>query len=229
MKMTKTKSELTRAEKAKNMRYKKSALQMLQRETIDFALSDIMNNCEELAYAVEDDDTLADIFDGDTDEIQEFRFAFSDLSAKCEELMGVLQDEYVNEHFDDFLVGSCGNAYKCVGYDDVQEDYFELCHYEAEMAQAECGKRLQRLTKQELITVAGQSIGVFVAFLSIQNEYDRLESVFALLRDERAELIRDIRAVNEEYEKLQEDPCNRDKISRFDTFVNNLPPRVWVE
>ena len=97
--------ELSRAEKARNFRYRRAALAIIQRDTIDDEMYNIASECSELEYAVEDDETLLDVFDGDTDEIREFRFMFSDLSDKCERLQSTLRDGYVTDHFDDFFVG----------------------------------------------------------------------------------------------------------------------------
>ena len=46
-------------------------------------LSAISEECESLEYAVTDDEKLINVFQGDSDEIFEFRMRFSDLAARC--------------------------------------------------------------------------------------------------------------------------------------------------
>jgi hypothetical protein len=202
---------------------------MVQRETIDDDLYNIAGECGELEWAVEDDETLLDVFDGDTDEIYEFHMMFSDLSNKCERLQEELHDGYVTEHFDDFFVGALGNAYNMVGYDSAEEDYFSLTRFEAELAQGESGKRLMKLTKEKIIAVAGQCVGIMMCFLDIRHSYDCLKATFDLLRDDRAELLKSVKTVEDAYQKTQTDPNDQDAIRNYDSLLSRLPDRVWIE
>lgn len=219
----------TRAEKARLLRYKRAALSLIQRDRIDNELYSISSECEELEWAVEDDETLIDVFDGDTDEIFEFRMMFSDLSSKCEKLSDQLRDRYVTEHFDDFFVGTLGDAKRMVGYDGVEEDYFSLTSFEAELAQGVSGKRLMGLTKEKLIAVAGQCIGVMMCFLDIRHSFDCLKATFDALRDDRAELLKSVKTVEDAYNKTQEDSYDWDAIRAYESLLSRLPDRVWIE
>jgi len=220
---------LISAYKAKNLRYRRAALQLMQRDNLCDELYKISSECDELEWAVEDDEKLIDVFDGDTDEINEFRLMFSVLSGKCNELNDALYDQYVTEHFDDFFVGALGSAYNMVGYDGYEEAWYELTHFEAGLAQGESGKRLMRLTKENLIAIAGQCVGVMMCFLEIQHSYDCLKSVFDALRDDRAELIGNVRTIEDLYDKMQDDPNNSSLSRQFDDVLCRLPDRVWVE
>lgn len=214
-----------RAYRARQIRYKKAALAILQRDSIEDELYEIGNECGELEWAVEDDETLLDVFDGDTDEIREFRFMFSDLSYNCERLQTEIRDGYVTEHFDDFFVGTLGAGYKMVGYDGMEEDYYQLTSFEAELAKTVSGKRLMGLTKETLIAVAGQCIGIMMCFLDIRHSYDCLKTSFDALRDDRAEMLKSVRSVEEAYEKWADDPSNY----AYDRWLSHMPDRVWVE
>jgi hypothetical protein len=218
-----------RAWKAKNLRYRRAALAMIQRDYIENELYKIQDDCSNLEWAVGDDETLADVFDGDMDEISEFRFAFSDLSEKCERLCYNVRENCVTEHFDDFLVGCLGPAYSMVGYDSAEEDYYSLTRFEAELARGHSGKRLMGLTKEKLIAVAGQCIGIVICFLDVRHTYDCLKATFDLLRDERAELMKNVRTVEDAYNQWANDPEDRNKEKRLDDLLWRVPERAWVE
>ena len=219
----------TKAEKARNQRYKRAALALIQRDRLEDELDTIANECYDLEWAIDDDETLIDIFDGDTDEIHEFRMMFSDLSGKCERLQNCLRDWGVSKYFDDFFTGALGNAYSMVGYDGYEEDYFNLTRYEAEFAQSVSGKRLMVLTKEALIATAGQCFGVMMCFLDIRHSYECLKSTFDMLKDDRTELLKNVRTVEDAYEKTQDDPYNWDVRSEYDNLLSRLPDRVWVD
>lgn len=217
------------AQKARNSRYKRAALALIQRETIADELYAISNECNDLELAVEDDEMLLDVFDGDSDEINEFRMMFADLSAKCERLSNTLSDEYVTEHFDDFFVGSLGRSYAMVGYDTVEEDYFNLTRFEAELAESDSGKRLMGLTKKELIAISGQCTGIMISFLDIRHSYDCLKSTLDMLRDDRTELMKNIRGIEESYKKTQKDDYDYAARRNYDDLLSRLPGIVWVQ
>lgn len=218
-----------RAEKARQLRYRRAALAIIQRERLDDELHNIAGECCDLEWSVEDDETLLDVFDGDTDEIQEFRMMFADLSAKCEQLQYQLHDGYVTEHFDDFFVSALGSPYNMVGYDFMEEDYISLTRYEAELAQSVSGKRLMALTKEKLIAIAGQCFGVMMCFLDIRHSYDCLKATFDALRDDRAELLKSVRTLEDVYNKWQEDPYDRWLRSEYEELLSHLPERAWIE
>jgi len=217
-----------RAYKASQLRYRRPALALVQRDTLEDELDNIATECSELEWAIDDDETLIDIFDGDSDEISEFRFMFSDLSSKCERLMEILREGYITEHFDDYFVGLLGNTYHIVGYDVVEEDYFSLTRFEADLAQNVSAKRLMGLTKERLISTAGQCTGVMMSFLDIRHSYDCLKATFDLLKDDRVELLRHVQTINDAYEKLQETPDSWEAKKTYEALLSALPDRIWL-
>lgn len=221
---------MDRAYKAKQLRHRRAALAMIQRDRVCDELYDIMNECTDVAWEIEnDEEKLLDLYDGDWDEVSEFRLQFFDLANKCEKLDYQLRDGYVTEHFDDFFVGSLGDAYNMVGYDFYEEDYFSLTSFEASLAQGVSGKRLMRLTKEELISVAGQCIGIMMCFLDIRHGYDCLKAAFDFLRDDNAELLKNVRSLEDIMDRLHDDPHDPELNNAFDSIVSMLPDRVWVE
>jgi hypothetical protein len=220
---------INRAEKARQLRYRRPALALIQRDRIDEELYDIANECAKLEWAVGDDDTLMDVFDGDTDEMYEFRIMFSDLGSNCERLISELYENQVTEHFDDFFVGCLGSAYKMIGYDTAEEDYYHLTQFEAGLAQGVSGKRLMALTKENLIAVAGQCIGIMMSFLDIRHNYACLKATFDLLKDDRSELIKSVRCIEEAYQKTQDNPHDYSARGSYYSLLSRLPDRAWIE
>ena len=114
------KTDNGKAYKAKQMRCKKAAMQTLNIDDITDELYTINSECDEIQYFMSDDESLTAALNDDEEEAYEFRMLFMDLSAKCEQLSEILREEYVTEHFDDFMVGMLGNRFNAVGYDSYE-------------------------------------------------------------------------------------------------------------
>ncbi|MGN1365473.1 MAG: hypothetical protein ACI406_08915 [Victivallis vadensis] len=221
---------MNKAEKSRNLRYRRPALTMIRRDAIMDEINEIGDECAMLEYAVEDDEKLIDAFDGDSDEAFEFRMMFSALTDKCERLTRALTDADVTEHFDDFFVGLLGGgAYKVIGFDSFEEDYFALTQFDAELAHEVAGKRLMGLTKENLIATAGQCIGIMMSLLDIRHSYDCLKSTLDILRDERAEVMKNVKGISEAYDKVQENPYNREARNLYESLLERLPDVAWVQ
>ena len=216
----------TKAEIARNLRYKKPMLEQLNYNGICDVLWDIQSKCEELLYIDQSDrDLLLNAMDGDEDEVEEFRMTFADISANCERLIGVISDAYIEENFDTFLVTANGGFYKTVGYDSYEEDYFALIGYEPELAQSEAAKRIMRLTKQEIVSLARTVFGVIAAYTDLVQHYDKLEAVYNLVKGENAELLSAVKRIDEAYERYIE----TQDVSAYDKILYRLPDRAWLE
>lgn len=219
---------MNKAEKARNLRYRRPALSMIRRDSIVDELMEIADECESLEYAIDDDEKLEEAFDGDSDEIHEFKMRFSDLTYRCDRLREALCENEVNEHFDDFFVGLLGRAYEVVGFDHFEEDYFNLTRFESQFANETSKKRLMSMTKEQLIATAGQCVGTFVSFLDVRTEYDCLKSTLDILRDERAEVMKSVKHISEAWEKLQENPYDRDAARHYEALLDRLSDVAWV-
>lgn len=216
----------SKAEIARNLRYKKSMLEQLNFNSICDMLWDTQSKCEELLYLDDSDrDLLINAMDGDEDEVEEFRMTFADISANCEHLIGVISDAYIEENFDAFLVTANGGFYKTVGYDSYEEDYFALIGYEPELAQSEAAKRIMRLTKQEIVSLARTVFGVIAAYTDLVQHYDKLEAVYNIVKGENALLLSAVKRVDEAYTRYIENDDERE----FDKLVASLPARAWLE
>lgn len=216
----------SKAEIARNLRYKKPMLEQLNYNSICDMLWDTQSKCEELLYLDDSDrDLLINAMDGDEDEVEEFRMTFADISANCERLIGVISDAYIEENFDTFLVTANGGFYKTVGYDSYEEDYFALIGYEPELAQSEAAKRIMRLTKQEIVSLARTVFGVIAAYTDLVQHYDKLEAVYNIVKGENAELLSAVKRIDEAYERYIE----TQDVSAYDKVLYRLPDRAWLE
>lgn len=217
-----------RAYKAKQMRYKKAAMQMLNIEQITDELYNISSECDEIRYFMSDDETLTAALDGDDEEAYEFRMLFLDLSAKCEQLVNILQEEYVSEHFDDLLVGMLGNRFNTIGYDGFEEDYYNLTRFESDLAQRESGKRVMRLNKEQIISTCGQCLGIVISFLDVRHSYDYLKASFDILKDNNTSILKTVKDIEALYEKAVNDGYWGENTKLFNDFVMSLPDELWL-
>lgn len=218
-----------RAVRAKALRHKRGALASMGYESMMCELEQILEECEEVSWYSDDMDSLVAAFDGDDEEAYEFRFAFSDLSAKAESLysrVGELEDA---QDYDDCTVGIIGRRYELIGYDAIEEDYCSLTNYEADLAVTECGKRLMRHTKAEMLSMIGQSVGILLAFLDLRQQYDYLKAAIDVLTDDNRSILKQVREIEQLYEKVAVQYPEQQDIELFDKILERLPERMWVE
>lgn len=226
-----------KANRARNLRYKRGALASMGFDHIRNELDDIRENCDIIHWWSEKDEkTLLNALDGDDDDVWEFKMAFSDLEAKADRLFETVYDlaryeEDFGQTYDDCTVALIGNCYSVVGFDSYEEDYFSLGGYESELAQTEAGKRLMRKTKAEIISTVGQCLGILIAFLDLRQQYDYLKATFDILRDENTSMLQQIKAIDAAYKTMvtadwRERPSAEKK---FDRLLAALPERVWIE
>lgn len=211
---------MTKADRSRELRYKQPALQSMGYHEVVSELDEIMEQCDEVTYYI-DQDSLVEALDGNDDDAWEFQMMFTNLSAKASELYDALMEMDVQGNYDDCTVALIGNRYSMVGFDDMEEDYFDLCSYESELAQTTAGKRLMRMTKNEMISTIGQCFGLLVAFLDLRQQYDYLKATIDILTDENHSILQQVKDIENAYE--QED------WSQIDSIVMLMPDRLWVE
>lgn len=226
---------MTAQEKAKQLRYKKAVLAEFNLEAIQTELYDISEECDEIRWIANGDEgALIDALDGDEDEAFEFRMAFSELSTECEHLYSILRDEYICDCFDDFIAGvSDGSGMRLIGYDSYEEDYYGLTSYEGRLGCQEAQKRLERLTKKELITAGNQTFRLLICFLNVRYKYDYLKASFDILKGKNTAFLDVIRQIEKAYDdvsKCDDYSVYADKMNNeFDNLVSALPDWVWIE
>lgn len=123
--------EQTKADKAKQLRYKKPIVKNLNLDTITQDLWDIQEACEDVHWFTDSEDgeeTLVNALCGDEDEAYEFKMVFADLCAECERMVEDLHEEWVPDCFDIFFVSAgAGETYGgLLGFDEWEQDYFGI-------------------------------------------------------------------------------------------------------
>lgn len=224
---------MTKDEQTRNMRYKRTAMKSLGWEQISAELDDISEACGEVHWFFDgqNGENLIAALDDNEEEAFEFKMAFADLEGKCYQLQEQLYDWHnpVGEYFDDCIVSLIGRRYSLVGFDDVEEDYFSIASYQAELATTEAGKRVMRWTKADMLSKIGQCLGIVIAFLDIRQSYDYLKATMDILRDENTSLLQIIKDIEAAYEKALEWDSPKEDINAFERLLDNLPERCWVE
>lgn len=223
---------VTKAERAKALRYKKPALASMGYESITSELWDIQEACGDVQWFIDNDDgTLLDALDGNDEEEFEFKMAFADLSGKCEQLLNVLSEWDLQKDFDTCTVALIGNRYNTVGYDGYEEDYFSLCGYDQDLAFSEAGKKLMAKTKKEMISVIGQSLGALISFLDVRQDYDYLKATMDILRGQNRSLIQQLKEFDAAYYAAEAEGFREfaPETRRFNNLADGIPVRMWIE
>jgi len=158
----------------------------------------------------------------------EYKDEFDELSAGAWTLYEqIMSDEVggLREIWDDMTVGLLGDLYTVYGFDVAELDYFRLSDgYEEELAQREAVKRLERMTKADLIKGFRKVLMLIVMFFDIKASHDCLVSIVEEL-DEKGALLEQ---KNEQINRLYHD-LTGESDSQFDEIIRNLPQRMWVE
>ena len=227
-----------RKEKARKQRYKRPALSMINYDDIVAELDEIRDASSDITFLLDtDENSVLDAFNGDEDEVFEFRMALEDLCSKAWQLrdhIAEIDDGFGDVDararlFNDCLVGLIGDRYKIIGFDTIEEDYYSLTRYEEGLAQTEAGKRLCRMTKAELLSTIGQCLGIALAYIDLKNDYDNLRTSFDILRDNNAGIVAATAELLSLYDVIASGSNDMEKNTRFDNLCLTLPARVWVE
>lgn len=220
---------MTKAERSRNLRYKRGALASMGFEPMELELQEIQETCDEVAWYAEDMDTLTEAMDGDIEEAHEFKMCFADLAGRCEQLLRCLYDMDPQD-YDDCTVALIGNRYRLMGFDSIEEDFLSLTSFEAGLAETEAGKRLMRRTKKEIIAMMGQAVGTLVVFLDLRQQYDYLKATLDILRDSNHSLLKQVKEIEALYDKVTgAELPDRQDVARLDFLLSMLPERMWVE
>lgn len=232
-------AEETRRRKARELRYRKPIVRFLNIDTIRDELSEISENCDNVRYYFEndDDDTLINALNGDSDEEFEFKMMFADLCAECEKMREDLANEYIPASFDDFFVaiGAGDSGGGLLGWDSFEQDYFGLQCADS-FALQESAKRLKRLTKDQLIEAAHACFKVYHAYIGLRNRYDCLKAAMDILRDENTGYLQMVRQIEEVYERADKESegfryqyCYCREVAELDRMLECMPQEAWIQ
>lgn len=228
-------SDQIKAEKARNLAYKKPLVRHLNFEHINDEVYEIMESCENIRYYLDEDSNVLDsVFDGDDEEAEEFKMMFSSLAADSERLHEDLQESYegywISEMFDDWFCamksGTDFGGY--MGFDSYEEDYVRL-DYE-NYVESEAGKRIERMTKKDIINGARMCFKIFTAYMSVESRYNDMKCAFDVIRGKNHEYLKVIKDINAAYEEAAKESwqANGEIVKRFDRLLDILPEQMWL-
>ena len=228
--------KLSKADRCRNLRYKKPALMDLGYFAITSKLDEIQEVCSEIHWAFDDDETLINAFDGNEEDAYEFKMAFTEIEGEAYQLRERLEEQFGYEDdperaFNDCSVALIGNRYNAVGFDDYEEDYYSLTSYETHLATTEAGKRIMRKTKAEMLSVIGQVLGIILAFQNVQMKYEYLKATIDIFRDSNISILQVIKTIEQKYADMFCDDYGKSKRAEkeFEALVKELPDKYWVE
>lgn len=205
-------------DQSKRPLWKKSMLKSLNfYEIIDY-LDEIGNNGDPYGYAREESGYY-----------QEYKEQFDDLSDGAFRLWDALENSDYSDYslrdiWDDMTVALLGYQEKVLGFDQVEEDYFAMLYYQEDAAVQEAEKLLMRFTKEQLIKNFRKVLTTLVLFFDIKAAHDCLTSIVEEL-DERGAILE---LKNEKINRLYEDLTGANA-EDFDSIIQGIPPRMWVE
>ncbi len=223
-------------QRAKALRYKRPALASLGWHSILIELETIAEECDDIRWIEESGDITKEVLSGDEDDGAGYRMDFAQLSGDANRMLSILydvcgdEDEDGNTGFDDCTVALIGNRFDCVGYDDIEMDYFSLCRYESDLAQRESAKRLMRKTKTDMIATIGQCVGILLAFYDLRQRYDYAKAALATATEHNLDTLRTVRSVEDAYNAWCDDDCRlySDAYDRLSRAADDLPDEIWI-
>ncbi|MDE7137093.1 MAG: hypothetical protein K2O29_01350 [Ruminococcus sp.] len=169
---------------------------------------------------------------GDEELANEMMWQKDIIGNEAERLLTQLEDYEVSENFDNFFIatGGCDVGNDIMDDLDLNYDYIELDFYEIGLAEEEAQKRLQRLTKQEIIRTAHQCFKIFAEFSNVYRRYQNWLAIMNIVEDNQREFTATIEAIKKQYEKANDNLfCFGEETKKFDRLLHNLLDIVWVQ
>ena len=241
MKTRKEKLRDLKAEKSRNLRWRKPMLEDLGYYSIQQGLEEISEACYDIEWLFDNDneDFIYEALEDAYEDCDEFKDAFLMIRLDVEELQErfeeICRDQYpydndIEDYYNDFTVALIGNRYNLLGFDEFQRDYYSLFEYEKGRAIAEAGKRVMRCTKADMLARIGQCMGIAFSYYDLRQRYDYLKATFDLLRGENTSVIQVIRQIEEAYEKANSKEFYKysKETKDFERLVKQLPDKVWI-
>lgn len=208
--------------------WRKSMLDNLNIDNIFENLSEISGNGDYYGY---ERDTSWNDYKNESGYYQEYKELFDELSVGAYDLEESMRQyrsekEWLNIHdiWDDMTVALLGKTQKILGFDAIECDYYGMLDIDEKWAQEECVKRIERLTKHEMIRAFREVMVSLTSFFDIKAAHDCLTSIVEEL-DYRGALLQ---CKNNEINQLYKDLTGKNG-AEFDQIIANIPQRMWVE
>lgn len=142
-----------------------------------------------------------------------------------------LRQEYIPECFDSFFVAVAKDE-GMIGWDSYEQDYYVLSSFESDLAAKEAGKRLERLTKAQLIEAAGQCFKIFSSYVALRHRYDCLKAAIDILHDKNTGYIQMVKRIEELYTAAEQgnlEIWSSEAAKEFDRLLVCMPQEAWIQ
>lgn len=227
-------AEETRRIKARNLRYKKPVAKGINLDEINDNLCDIQEECENVRWYFDDEDTLINALDGNEDEVYEFRMMFADLCAECEQMREdldeVLWDENLRNAFNSWFPAV--NSGEMLGWDSYESDYMPISSgYEQDKAHDEGRKRVLRMTKEQILDTAEFSVRIIRSYLGLTSRYDLLKASMDILRDQNTGYLQMVKKIEAIYDNASVDGFWdwKGSMKEYDRLLDCMPQEAWIQ
>lgn len=236
-------------DRARQLRMKRPACKSLCWGQIQSDLSDIREEVSEIQWMGGDDyEKLYNALDGD-EAIFEFQIAFSDLAGECEKMyedLETLRDReaellgYDTEYDDppalfDMFFPAINCDDDIFGYDIEEHDYYSFDSWgDDDYARKKARDKLKRLTKDQLLDLAGLCMEIARQYMSITSRYDALSTSIAILKGESEALLKVVTRIEALYDSAAEETENfkydyGKSLRELESALRELPERLWIE
>ena len=200
----------------------------------------IMEKIQDIAEASYDiqwaDDQLDDILGEELADT--YRLQFADLSQACDDFnsdymeyqtMWTLEDEDQGASYFDAMVAASGGTDDLVYLDENGDgDYTPLLGYAADFARRmEAVSRIRRLTKDKLIELMGDVLGILTNYWDITLRHANLIGVYEVIKEEACEELDAVKGVEKAWEKWNESRELSEEYALAHA-VSQLPAKVWI-
>lgn len=236
--------EEIRANKARQLRYKKPIVTGLTLEAIQEKLWEMQGACYDVQYAIDGDDgdEILSAMLGDEDEAFQFKMSFSDLSAECEQFSADLENlewrDYLGSYYDLFMVnGSVADQFGgLAGWDTFEGDYFGLQdRYSEEYALTAAHDKLKKdLTKDKMLDLFKLCMKVFTQYVGLCYRYDCLKASMDVLREKNSAHLKAVKAINQLYDQVDKETsgfqfCWRSEAySKLADIIDAMPQEAFL-
>lgn len=119
-----------------------------------------------------------------------------------------------------------------LGFDTYEQDYYGLNSFESRKTAEEAEKRLQHLTKSQLIEASQQCFKIFYSYIGLRHRYDCLKAAMDILRDENAGYLQMIKRIEELYEAAERENFESywsEVSGEYDRLLACMPQEAWIQ
>lgn len=206
--------------------WKKSMLRNLNLSDILFNLDEISENGDPFGY---ENDYLkkSEYYEYYEELFNELSAGAYDLSEAIMEFETGLYYDFDEKLWDIFTVGLLGERDTILGYDPVQEDYYNILDpesFDLDLAVKTAEKKILKMTKADMLRCFRTVLVTLICYFDLKSAHDCLTAVVTELEERGAILVEKNNQINNLYKDLT--GANGEE---FDRLIKRIPQRMWVE